>query len=77
MEHKQGTVFYFHTQIGNLNGKVDLSDGTPETFDTADEAIRSGKDQTEEYGLRSVIYKCVPILQIDRGRIRTKKLMKG
>ena len=74
MKHKQKQPFYLVTEIGNLDGSVDLSWGEPNTFDSVETALVEAKDQTGEHGMRTYVYKCVPIYQINRGRLRIKKL---
>ena len=74
MKHKQKQPFFLVTEIGNTDGSVDLSWESPNTFDSVETALVEAKDQTSEYGMRTYIYKCVPIYQINRGRLRIKKL---
>lgn len=74
MKHKQREVFYLYTSIGNLDNSVDLSTESPETFDNLNDAVEAAKYQTSEFGVRTCVYKCTPVVQIDRGRLRVKKL---
>ena len=74
MKYKQNQPIFIITSIGNLDGSVDLSDSSPETFDKPESAIDKAKEETQEYGLRTYVYKCVPVVRIDRGRLRVTKL---
>jgi DNA primase len=75
MKHKQNTDIYLITSIGNLDKTVDLDDESPTTFDTLDEAVEEAKKVTEEYGLVSYVYKCKPVIRINRGKIKVTKLV--
>jgi len=74
MKHKQNKIIFCVSSIGNLDGFVDFNDEIPNTFDTSEEAINDAKETTQEYGLRTYVYKCVPIIRIDSGKIRVTKL---
>jgi len=74
MKHKQKTVFFLNTSIGNLDNLVDLSDESPETFNTKEDALIAAKDVIEEYNLRVYVYKCVPVYRVNRGYARITKL---
>ena len=74
MKHKQRQVFYLATTIGNLDELVDLADEENPTFAKPEKALSFAKEQVGEYGMRMYIYKCIPIKQIDRGRIRVTRL---
>jgi len=74
MKHKQNTDIYLITSIGNLDKTVDLDDESPTTFDTLDKAVEEAKKVTEEYGLRTYVYKCSPVIRVDRGKIRISKI---
>jgi hypothetical protein len=74
MEHRKNKTIFCVSSIGNLNGSVDFEDEAPNTFDNFEDAISFAKDSTEKYGMRTYIYKCVPIIRIDRGSIRVTKL---
>ena len=77
MKHKQKDVIYMVADIGNLDDMVDLEWESPETFDRLEDALDEAKETTREYGLRSYVYECTPIRQIDRGKIRVTKLQGG
>jgi len=62
------------TSIGNVDNSVDFSDESPTTFDTIEEATEKAREETEEYGVRTYVFKCVPVLRIDRGKIIITKL---
>jgi hypothetical protein len=62
------------TSIGNVDNTVDFSDESPTTFDTIEEATEKAREETEEYGVRTYVFKCVPVLRIDRGKIIITKL---
>ena len=74
MRHKQNKPIFLISSIGNLDNSVDFEDTTPQTYDTQEDALASAKDETEEYGMRTYIYNCVPIYRIDKGRIRVTKI---
>ena len=74
MKHKQGSAIFLNSSIGNLDGLVDFSDENPETFDTVEDALNEAKQVTEEYGMRTYVYKCVPVFKVDRGNLRVTKL---
>ena len=74
MKHKQKDVIYMVADIGNLDDMVDLEWESPETFDRLEDALDEAKETTREYGLRSYVYECTPIRQVDRGKIRVTKL---
>ena len=77
MKHKQKDVIYMVADIGNLDDMVDLEWESPETFDRLEDALDEAKETTREYGLRSYVYECTPIRQVDRGKIRVTKLQGG
>ena len=77
MKHKQRETVYIITDIGNLDNLVDFEDQAPLTFDRLEYALEEAKDTTREYGLRSYVYECIPIRQVDRGKIRVTKLQGG
>jgi len=77
MKHKQKDVIYMVADIGNLDNMVDLEWESPETFDRLEDALDEAKETTREYGLRSYVYECTPIRQVDRGKIRVTKLQGG
>ena len=74
MKHKQRETIYMVADIGNLDDMVDLEWESPVTFDRLEDAVEEAKDTTREYGLRSYVYECTPIRQVDRGKIRVTKL---
>ena len=74
MKHKQNQPIFIITSINNLDGSVDLSDAEPEDFGEIKAAIDKAKEVTQEYGLRTYVYKCVPVVRIDRGRLRVTKI---
>jgi hypothetical protein len=74
VKHKQNKTIYLINSIGNLDNSVDLEDESPQTFDNVDDALNAAKDVTKEYGLRTYVYKCVPILRTDRGKLVVTKL---
>ena len=74
MKHKQNKTIFLYTSIENLDHSVDLEDEGPHTFDKAEDALDAAKETTKEYGLRTYVYKCVPVFRVDRGKIRTTKL---
>ncbi len=74
MKHKQNNIIYMITSIGNVDNTVDFSDESPTTFDTIEEATEKAREETEEYGVRTYVFKCVPVLRIDRGKIIITKL---
>lgn len=75
MKHKQNKIVYLVTSIGNLDETVDFEDEVPKTFDTENEALEEAKQEAEEYGLRNYVYKCIPILRVDRGALRISKVV--
>ena len=77
MKHKQKDVIYMVADIGNLDDMVDLEWESPVTFDRLEDALNEAKETTREYGLRSYVYECTPIRQVDRGKIRVTKLQGG
>jgi len=74
MKHKQKEKFFLTTSIGNLDNLVDLEDDCIPTFDKAEDALNEAKETVNEYGLRTYVYKCIPVLRVDRGNIRVTKL---
>ena len=74
MKHKQRETVYIITTIDNLDSTVDFEDQSPETFDRLEDALADAQATTREYGLRSYVYECIPIRQVDRGKIRVTKL---
>ena len=74
MRHKQNKPIFLISSIGNLDNSVDFEDTAPQTYDTEEDALAAAKDETEEYGMRTYVYKCVPIYRIDKGRIRITKI---
>lgn len=74
MLHEQGKTFYLINSIGRLDKLVDLDDESPTTFDNLEDAIEAAKEATEEYGLRTYVYKCIPVVRTDRGKTRVTKL---
>lgn len=74
MKHKQNEIIFLINSIGNSDNSVDFEDESPQTFQSADDALNAAKDTTKEYGLRTYVYKCVPIFRIDRGRLVITKL---
>ena len=77
MTHKQKEAFYMVADIGTLDDMVDLEWESPVTFDRLEDALNEAKETTREYGLRSYVYECTPIRQVDRGKIRVTKLQGG
>ena len=77
MKHKQRETIYMVADIGNLDDMVDLEWESPVTFDRLEDALNEAKETTREYGLRSYVYECTPIRQVDRGKIRVTKLQGG
>ena len=77
MKHKQRETIYMVADIGNLDDTVDFEDQAPLTFDRFEDALDEAKETTREYGLRSYVYECTPIRQVDRGKIRVTKLQGG
>jgi len=74
MKHKQNEAIFLCTSIANLDGTVDFEADVPVTFDNVEDAIETAKDTVAEYGMKSYIYKCVPVRRITRGKIRVDKL---
>lgn len=75
MKHRQNEIIFLTTSIGNIDESVDFGDEDPATFKKVEDALSSAKEMTGEYGLRTYIYKCVPIFRVDRGKIRVTKLL--
>lgn len=74
MKHKQKQPLYLITSIGNLDNLVDLEDELPQTFEKLEDATNEAKEVTKQYGLKTYVYKCVPVVQIERGKLRITKL---
>lgn len=74
MKHKQNKVIFLLSSIGNLDGSVDFEDEAPQTFNTEEDALNAAKESTKENGMRTYIYKCIPVYRVDRGKIRVTKL---
>jgi hypothetical protein len=70
MIHKQNEIIFLNIRIGNADNTVDFRDEEPETYDTLKGAIEAGKEKVKEYGMREYVYKCIPVIRIDRGKIR-------
>ena len=73
MKHKQRRVIFFSCSVGNLDGTIEIEEDI-QTFDNEEKALNNAKEITEEYGMRTYVYKCVPIIKVDRGKIRITKL---
>lgn len=73
MEHKQNQIVYLVKSIGNKNNSVDFSDEDPQTFDDRNEALNAAKETTRATGMRTYVYQCLPLLRIDRGKVRVTK----
>ena len=74
MKHKQNKAIYLVYSIGNLDGTVDFEDDVCPTFDEEVDALKKAKEDTTEYGMRTYVYKCIPIFRIDLGKLRITKL---
>ena len=74
MKHKQKATIFLISSIGNLDGSVDLSEESPTTFDNLDDAIDAAKEAVKEYGMRTFVYECRPLVRIDRGKLRVPNL---
>ena len=74
MKYKQKATIFLVNSITDLDGSIDLSDSGAETFDKLESAIDEAKEVTQEYGLRTYVYKCVPVVRIDRGRLRVTNI---
>ena len=75
MRHKQNKVVYLITSIGNHDNTVDFADEEPQTFDSEEKALNAITETTEEYGMRGYVYKCIPVLRVDRGKTKVTRLM--
>ena len=74
MKHKQNGTIYLVHNIGNADDTVEFQDEVCPTFDDEVEALKEAKENTTEYGMRTYVYKCIPILRVDRGKLRVTKL---
>ena len=74
MKHKQGEEIFLINSIVNLDGFVDLGDEPPQTFRSPKSALKAAKEVAGEYGLRTYVYKCIPIFRVDRGKLVVTKL---
>jgi len=73
MKHKQNISFYLTTSIGNLDNTVEIEEDF-ETHDDLKSAIENAKNETKEHGIRTYVYHCVPLIRVDRGKLRVTKL---
>ena len=73
MKHKQGSIIYFTCGVGNLDHTIDVEEDI-QTFNTEEKALNNAKEITSEYGMRTYVYKCYPIIKVDRGKLRITKL---
>ena len=74
MKHKQNKPIFMCVSIGNLDKSIELECDSDESFDNPEDALYHIKELTKEYGMRTYVYKCVPVYRVDRGKIRTTKL---
>ena len=74
MRHNQKKPIFMCVSIGNLDNSIELIEDVDETFDTSEDALSHARDLTGEYGMRSYVYKCVPVYRVDRGKTRTTKM---
>ena len=74
MKHKQKKPIFMCISVGNLDNSIDFMEDIDNTFDTPEEALNRARLVTGEYGMRSYVYKCVPVYRVDRGKIRTTKM---
>jgi hypothetical protein len=74
MLHKQNKPFYLVNSIGRADDLVDLQDEAPTTFDVIDEAITKAEEIVKEYGLRTYVFKCIPVVRVDLGNPVITKL---
>ena len=77
MKHKQNQTIYLVTNIGNLDGTVEIDEDSSGTYDELDESLQAAKDEVDEYGMPTYIYKCIPIYKLERGKIKIKKMQLG
>ena len=74
MKHKQNKSIFMCVSIGNLDNSVELIEDSDKTFDKVEDALSHARELCGEYGMRTYVYKCVPVYRVDRGKIRTTKL---
>ena len=74
MKHKQNKPIFLISSIGNLDNSVDFEDTAPRTYDNPEDALAAAKEDVEEYGMRTYVYKCVPIYRVDKDKIRVTKI---
>jgi hypothetical protein len=74
MKHKQNEVVYLINGIGNLDNLVDFEDEVPDTYENLADALEAAKNETKAYGLRTYVFKCVPVYRVDRGKMRITKI---
>ena len=74
MRHKQNTSIFLVHNIGNADDTVEFDNEVCPTFDKVEDALERAKEDTTEYGMRAYVYKCIPILRVDRGKLRITKL---
>lgn len=73
MTHEQNKPIF----LCSIDNSVDFEGEVPQTFDTEEEALNAAKETTDDFGLRTYVYKCIPIIRVDRGNIRVTRLNKG
>ena len=76
MKHKQRETIFLVTAIVNEDNTVEIEDDTAATHNTEKEALDQAKSDAMEYGMRNYVYKCIPILKIDRGKIEVTRVVK-
>ena len=76
MKLKFGTQFYTALAATYTDGTMDLQDQVVDIFDTEEGAIDAARDDVEESGDTNVVYMCVPIIRVRRGKMRVTDLRK-
>jgi len=73
MKCKQGQTVYLMTSVGNLDDTIEIEEDV-KTYQYQEKALVDAKQMTEEYGCRTYVYRCVPIIRVDKGKIRVTTL---
>ena len=76
VKHKQREIIFLVTAIGNADNTVEVEADTVATHNTEKGALDQAKSNVREYNMRNYVYKCIPILKIDRGKIEVTRMVK-
>lgn len=67
-------AFIMALWINNLDDTIDSQAETPNLYETVEEAVASAKAMIGDSGGEIVIYECVPVKHVHRGKIRVTSI---